>query len=77
MLLKASLKGGCLRSQSYEFESNSQPSLSRLHVVSCCLRSQNYEFESNSQVGIITKVQRYKKSPEDSQGSKCFLKGYN
>ena len=40
----------CLRSQSYEFESNSQ----RWAVQGCnlgrCLRSQSYEFESNSQL---------------------------
>ena len=39
----------CLRSQSYEFESNSQPTGVIVCVSLCCLRSQSYEFESNSQ----------------------------
>ena len=40
---------GCLRSQSYEFESNSQQYLHWVLRLWCCLRSQSYEFESNSQ----------------------------
>ena len=46
----------CLRSQSYEFESNSQPIVSTRRSNLCCLRSQSYEFESNSQltgIGIV------------------------
>ena len=39
----------CLRSQSYEFESNSQQVWHTSTVYSGCLRSQSYEFESNSQ----------------------------
>ena len=39
----------CLRSQSYEFESNSQHKWFHYHSHQSCLRSQSYEFESNSQ----------------------------
>ena len=39
----------CLRSQNYEFESNSQQNQDERTCIQCCLRSQNYEFESNSQ----------------------------
>jgi len=38
-----------LRSQSYEFESNSQLERYTFKVYLGCLRSQSYEFESNSQ----------------------------
>ena len=40
---------GCLRAQSYEFESNSQQVNTHDLELNSCLRSQNYEFESNSQ----------------------------
>ena len=44
------MKGvSCLRSQSYEFESNSQQRSAGTYHLHCCLRSQSYEFESNSQ----------------------------
>ena len=39
----------CLRSQSYEFESNSQLTVGLARLLPRCLRSQSYEFESNSQ----------------------------
>ena len=39
----------CLRSQSYEFESNSQLYEVKDVFLRRCLRSQSYEFESNSQ----------------------------
>ena len=39
----------CLRSQSYEFESNSQQPRRWTRPCRSCLRSQSYEFESNSQ----------------------------
>ena len=40
----------CLWSQSYEFESNSQPDLEVRQISVSCLWSQSYEFESNSQL---------------------------
>ena len=39
-----------MRSQSYEFESNSQHKREKSMGVQRCLRSQSYEFESNSQL---------------------------
>ena len=39
----------CLRSQSYEFEINSQRKKETEKRECGCLRSQSYEFESNSQ----------------------------
>ena len=43
------LPNRCLRSQNYEYESNSQLFLGVVYYSFGCLRSQNYEFESNSQ----------------------------
>ena len=43
----------CLRSQSYEFESNSQQTIHVSICFLCCLRSQSYEFESNSQRYLV------------------------
>ena len=46
----------CLRSQSYEFESNSQLVRCSWWVPQGCLRSQSYEFESNSQRSFLSNV---------------------
>ena len=46
----------CLRSQSYEFESNSQRDEATQKILHGCLRSQSYEFESNSQLELESTV---------------------
>ena len=48
----------CLRSQSYEFESNSQHDPTATTLTTSCLRSQSYEFESNSQLPYVRKTRR-------------------